>query len=181
MTTTFKITRRLFAAVQTDLVRRHAFASERVGWLICRVGDASDGSLIVLAHEYQPVADTDYLNDPSVGAMMGPAAIRKALQVALSQRASVFHVHLHNHRGPPRLSGTDTRETAKFVPDFWNVRPELPHGAVVLSRDAACGRCWYPGRGPRAIEEFVIVAAHRARIWEAYEEGTRPAKLSRAR
>jgi hypothetical protein len=180
VTITFKITRRLFAAVQTDLLRRHAFAAERVGWLICRVGDAFDGNLIVLAHEYEPVADADYLDDPSVGAMMGPAAIRKALQIALSQRASMFHVHLHDHCSFPRFSATDVRETSKFVPDFWNVRPELPHGAVVLSRDAACGRCWYPGRGQQAIGEFVIVGAPQVRVSEAYEKQTRSPKLSQA-
>jgi hypothetical protein len=164
----FKITRRLFTSVQTDLLRQHAFAAERVGWLSCRVGDAVDGSLLVIAHDYHPVADGDYLDDRSVGAMMGPSAIRTALQLALSRKASMFHVHLHDHDGRPRFSGVDIRETAKFVPDFWHVRPELPHGAVVLSRDAACGQCWYPGRRePQAIAELVIVGAPMVRILEA--------------
>lgn len=179
MKITFRLTRRLFAAVQADLLRPHAFAAERVGWLTCRVGDAADGSLLVLAHHYQPLADADYLDDASVGAMMGPTAIRKALQVALSGKASMFHVHLHDHRGRPGFSGTDSRETAKFVPDFWHVRPELPHGAVVFSRDAACGRLWYPARAQREISEFIIVGAPQVRISEAYGTKTRAPKLSR--
>lgn len=179
MKAAFKITYKLFAAIQADLVRRHAFAAERVGWLRCRVGDAADGTLLILAHDYHPVEDPDYLDDPSVGAMMGPGAIRKALQLALSSKAAMFHVHMHDHRGRPGFSGIDSRETAKFVPDFWKVRPELPHGAVVLSRDSACGRCWYPGRRILDISKFVIVGAPRVRASEAYGPKTRPAKLSR--
>jgi hypothetical protein len=38
----------------------------------------------------------------------------------------------------------DLRETAKFVPDFWHVRPHLVHGAIVLSLDSAAGLCWHP-------------------------------------
>jgi len=180
MKAAFKITYKLFAVIKADLLRRHAFAAERVGWLTCRVGDAVDGTLLTLAHDYHPVEDLDYIDDRSVGAMMGPAAIRKAMQLALTSKAAIFHVHMHDHLGRPGFSGTDSRETAKFVPDFWNVRPELPHGAIVLSRDSACGRCWYPGRRVVEISKFVIVGAPRVRASEGYGQKTRPPKLSRA-
>jgi hypothetical protein len=55
--------------------------------------------LVLLAEGYHPVADDDYIDDPTVGAMMGQEAIRKALKVALLQPVGMFHVHVHEHRG----------------------------------------------------------------------------------
>ena len=154
----FKITERLLSEVKLQLVRPHAFASERVCFLLCRAGLIENGGLVILSHSLHDIADEDYIDDPSVGAMMGPDAIRKALQAAYQQQASMFHVHLHLHEGRPRFSGIDGRETAKFVPDFWNVQPELPHGAIVFSDDSAYGRCWIPGRKvPAEISQFGVV------------------------
>ena len=114
--------------------------------------------MVILAHDLHEVADGDYLDDPGVGAMMGPNAIRKALQTSYNCQASVFHVHLHLHRGRPRFSGVDESETARFVPDFWNVQPELPHGAIVFSEDSACGKSWIPGlEAPVDISQFSVV------------------------
>lgn len=48
---------------------------------------------------------------------------------------SMVHVHLQEHRGRPGFSRTDLSENALFVPDFWNVQPNLPHGAVVFRFD----------------------------------------------
>jgi hypothetical protein len=30
------------------------------------------------------------------------------------------------------------------VPDFWKVSPAMPHGAIVLSSNAAAGQVWCP-------------------------------------
>lgn len=141
----FRITQQLWGAVQKRLERPHPFAFERVGFLLCRPALLEEGGVVILAHCLHEVADEDYFDDPNVGATMGPAAIRKALQVAYNEQASMFHVHLHGHRGRPGFSRVDSMETAKFVPDFWNVQPDLPHGAIVFSDDSAFGRCWIPG------------------------------------
>ena len=154
----FKITKQLWSDAKRKLERPHPFAFERVGFLLCRSGLLEDGGVAILAHSLHEVADDDYLDDPSVGATMGPAAIRKALQSAYNQQASMFHIHLHSHRGRPGFSRVDSTETAKFVPDFWNVQPDLPHGAIVFSEDSACGRCWVPGRRDAVeISQFSIV------------------------
>lgn len=154
----FKLTKRLLERVNVRLQRSHPFAFERVGFLVCRPGLLDGGGVVILAHDLQDVADEDYLDDPGVGAKMGPAAIRKALQTSYNQQSSMFHVHLHLHRGKPHFSGVDETETAKFVPDFWNVQPELPHGAIVFSSDSACGKCWIPGlEGPVDISQFSVV------------------------
>ena len=159
MNTIFKITQRLRADILADLSRPHGCAAERVGFISCRVGPLS-GGMVILAQGFHTVADADYLDDPRVGAMMGPGAIRKALQLAYNQPFSMFHVHLHDHEGQTGFSPVDLRESAKFVPDFFNVRAGLPHGALVLSRSAGCGLCWYPGRRrPTALAKIAFVGA----------------------
>jgi len=166
----FKIGETLLDRVREELSRPHPFAAERVGFLSCRVGALRPAGWVVLAHEFHAVDDADYLRNRSVGAMMGPAAIRKALQVALSREVGMFHVHIHGHRGRPWFSGVDLRETAKFVPDFWHVRPHLVHGAIVLSLDSAAGLCWHPqSPEPLAFSKFSIVGAP-MRLWKGEDE-----------
>lgn len=156
----FRITSDLLAHIRRDLGRSHPFAAERVGFLTCRVGTLARNEFVVLGQTWHPVRDEDYVKDFSVGAMIGPAAFRKILQYGYANRVSVFHVHLHEHDGIPRFSRTDERETEKFVPDFWNVRPEFPHGALVLSNTSVTGRCWCPRASkPIPISEFRIVSA----------------------
>lgn len=147
--------------VRADLARRHAFASERIGFLICRAGRLDDGGVAVLATGYDPIADGDYVDDPTVGAMMGPAAIRKALQRAYNGGArdlGLFHIHMHHHRGMPGFSDVDLSESEQFVPDFFNVAPDMPHGAIVLSLNRATGRCWMPqDEKPLPITHFAMI------------------------
>lgn len=164
----FKITRPLLASAMADLRRPHPFAAERVGFFSCRTA-ALDEGWIVLAHAFHAVKDDDYVHDRSVGAMMGSGAIRGAMQIALTNEVGMFHVHVHAHRGAPSFSGTDRRETANFVPDFWHVRPHLVHGAIVLSLDSATGRCWHPQAvAPLSFTHFHVVGAPMC-SWRAHE------------
>lgn len=160
MTIHLKIPSALLRHIVADLARPHAFAAERVGFLGCKVAALPSDGLLMLARTFHSVADDDYLDDPTVGAMMGPSAIRKALQTAYAESAAMFHVHVHEHYGVPRLSRTDLKSAADFVPDFWHVQPILPHGALVLSLDSIAGLCWIPGRRkPTRISVFTIVGA----------------------
>jgi hypothetical protein len=153
----FKITSQLRAQTMQDLRRRHPFAAERVGFISCRPAKTTRG-LVILGAGYYPVEDEDYIRDRRVGAMLGPSAIRKALQLAYREGVCIFHVHLHDHFGHPGFSSTDLRETAVFVPDFFNVQRSLPHGALVLSRDSAVARCWTrPGNAPEWISDITFV------------------------
>lgn len=157
MNVRFKITAELLAQVRADLVRPHAFAHERVGFI--SAGCSSVGKDIdALARAYRPVRDEDYLNDRSVGAMMDREAIRKALEWSMQARHSMFHVHTHGGQGLPGFSGVDLRENRKFIPDFFKVSARFPHGALVLSDTAASGQIWL-GRTkePVAIDEFVVI------------------------
>jgi hypothetical protein len=90
--------------------------------------------------------------------MMGPGAIRKAMQRAYNggaQDVGLFHVHMHEHRGRPGFSRVDLTEYVKFVPDFFNAVPMMPHGAIVLSADGAIGLCWRTRSAkPEVIDRF---------------------------
>jgi hypothetical protein len=118
-----------------------------------------------LAYAYLAVADEDYIEDPAFGAVIGSGAFRKAMQVAYTQDVGLFHVHLHEHHGIPTPSGIDVRETAKFVPDFFHVRPKLPHGAIVLSSDSMSARIWLSATGkPKLVDEFLVVGSPLLRV-----------------
>ncbi|WP_027168238.1 hypothetical protein [Mesorhizobium sp. WSM3224] len=147
----FKITNALLSTIRTDLHRPHAFAHERVGFIAAGLAAAHD-NLLILAREYRPLHDDEYLEDRSVGAMMSAAAIRRARQWAMDERAAIFHVHTHGGRGVPGFSSIDTRENAKFVPNFVSVAPHAVHGAIVLSDTAAFGQVWL---GRAAAQPFI--------------------------
>jgi len=169
----FRATARFVKDVREDLERSHRFASERVGFISIKAASAPN-RLLLIAERYHPVDDDDYLDDPSVGAMMGQEAIRKALNVALLQPVGMFHVHMHGHKGPPGFSRTDLTEQAHFVPDFFKVRKNRPHGAIVLSHDRATGRVWLNPDRVLDISEFNVVG------WRyTFFEGLR-SRLSRA-
>jgi hypothetical protein len=162
----FKITTALLATIRIDLRRQHPFAHERVGFISAGLS-AVGRDVFILARSYRPVADEDYLRDASVGAMMGPEAIRKALQWAMQDGHALFHVHTHGGRGVPGFSGIDVRENAKFVPDFCKVAPQCVHGAIVLSDNAARGQVWLNRKRPHTfIAQFTEVGAP-LRTWSA--------------
>lgn len=144
----FKITSALLTTIRTDLRRPHTFAHERVAFIAAGLAAAHD-ELLILAREYRPVRDDEYLPDPRVGAMMSAEAIRRARQWAMDGRAAIFHVHTHGGHGVPGFSGVDIRENAKFVPNFVSVAPQCVHGAIVLSDTAAYGQVWLNRTSPK--------------------------------
>lgn len=148
----------LFTELHADLSRPHAFASERVSFLSCCPARLPGCSLLFVGQALHPVDDDDYEEDGSAGAVLGPNAVRKALQYAYSTRVSIFTVHRHEHRGQPQLSRVDMETSERLVTDLWNARPDRPHGAVVLSQDSAFGLLWcYGSRRLVAIQRFAIV------------------------
>ena len=157
----FRATANFMDQVRDDLRRPHDFAYERVGFIAVRAAQGVD-DLVLLAEDYWPVDDADYLRDPTVGAMMGAAAIRKAMQVALQRRVGIFHVHMHERDARLWFSPTDLREQLKFVPDFFNVREDMPHGAIVFGPSEARGRIWKSADDVGTISEFNIVGAQAA-------------------
>jgi hypothetical protein len=162
----FKITSALLATIRIDLRRPHPFAHERVGFIAAGLAAAHD-ELLILAREYRPVRDDEYLADPSVGAMMGAEAIRRARQWAMNDRVAIFHVHMHGGRGIPGFSGVDVRENAKFVPNFVSVAPHAVHGAIVLSDTAAFGQVWLDRKSPQPFIAAFTEVGMSIRSWRA--------------
>jgi hypothetical protein len=75
MTVIYRATEEFMSAVRADLLRPHRFAEERVGFISVRA-TGGQKNLTLIADDYHPVADEDYLPDPNVGAMMGQEALR---------------------------------------------------------------------------------------------------------
>jgi hypothetical protein len=133
MNTLVRIRRDHFRAILADLERPHSHAAERVGFLFCRT--ALDGK-ISLAYDYVPVADSDYVINRSVGACIGSAAIRAAMQRTLDSQDGCFHLHSHGGRGEPWFSLTDLNTANALIPSFQSVSPSSTHGAIVLSQNS---------------------------------------------
>lgn len=153
-----RITRALLGEIHEDLSREHSFAFERVAFVSCNVAVQGNGDLLILASNLHSIADSDYEQDFSVGAMLGPGAFRKALQYAYSTPVAMFHVHCHAHPGLPRFSPIDVRESANFVPDFWKVQPRFPHGTFLFSHDSMTGLAWLPQtHRPVVVSKFSVI------------------------
>ena len=161
MNVTVKIPQVMWKNILRDLARPHAFAFERVGFIACRSAMTGDETMTLYGVHYEPVAEDEYLDDDSAVAVMGPAAIRRALRLALNEGnedVSVLHVHHHFGRGVPRFSVTDARETKIFVPDFFHAAPLVPHGAIVFSNERAYGEIWLQEHSePQQISEIISV------------------------
>ena len=155
-------------------MRPHPFAAERVGFVSVRatgIESGTDKTLLLLAQNYYPVADHDYMRDHSVGAMIGQEALRKALEIGLMNPVGMFHVHMHVFPGRLWFSGTDLREQVRFVPDFFSVRRTMPHGALVLSPENGAGRVWLAPNVVHPISEFNTMGAS-ARFSRSANDGS---------
>lgn len=156
--------------VRNDLMRAHAFAHERIGFISTRAAAGRD-HIVLLADGYHPVADDDYVDDPKVGARIGQNALRKALDLALLSPVGVLHVHMHMEGKRLWFSHIDLTEQLKYVPDFFKVRRTMPHGALVLSPRSAAGRIWFDPHRISPIAEFNFAGA-RLQITSAARDGS---------
>jgi len=157
MSILFRATEAFMASVRSDLERPHTFAHERIGFITIRAAAGKD-HLVMLAEDYHPVADEDYVRDPTVGARIGQDALRKALNLALLNPVGVVHVHMHLFPSD-RLwfSRVDLTEMQNFMPDFFKVGPRMPHGAIVLSPLSAAGLAWTSRTALEPIGEFNFI------------------------
>jgi proteasome lid subunit RPN8/RPN11 len=161
----FRISRALFGQILSDLARPHPVADERVGFVFCRFGMAIAARTLILAHEYMAVLDDEYIDSRAFGALIRGSAFRRALEFTLTEPFGIFHIHLHPHYGPPKPSRIDLNESRKFVPDFFHVQSQLPHGALITSLDSIAGRAWLtPTSRPMTFDKTTVVGSPLA-IW----------------
>jgi hypothetical protein len=150
MIASLRVAQQLWDRTHADLSRPHPFAWERVGFLTCEVQRAPGNVQVLTAQTWHPVDDAHYIDDPTVGALVGPDGFRKMLQQIYNRPSALLHVHRHDHRGHPAFSSIDMRSMLAFVPGFFNACPTLPHGALVLSLDRCVGMLW-PQAGARPV------------------------------
>lgn len=135
-----RLPKRLYQDILADLDRAHAHAYERVGFLFLR-RSRSDAEVILQGVAYEPVQDAHYAPSTDFGAVINADAIRAAMQTAMNESLSAFHVHKHPHHGRPWFSRTDLGSLTELVPAFFGV--DLgPHGALVFSDDKAAALVW---------------------------------------
>ncbi|MHA6279364.1 HesA/MoeB/ThiF family protein [Salinimicrobium sp. CAU 1759] len=134
---TIRIAESLCHQIQKDLSRPHEFALERVGFVSGQSKETGKNEELIIINEYFSVADKDYIADETVGARINGEAIRKAMQLALSKKCSIFHVHEHIGRGAPIFSQTDLDELPRIAEAMINANPRSTHGVLLLSEDKA--------------------------------------------
>jgi hypothetical protein len=102
----------------------------------------------VLLTRYHAIPDDRYIDDPSVGARIGPDAMTWAMQAVYHGRPTregIFHIHMHGCAGETGMSRTDAREVPPMIPGFRSVGREAAHGIVILSLDHGSAWVCLPG------------------------------------
>jgi hypothetical protein len=133
------------AEAMKDLARPHPFASERVGFLAATTAQLGPDHHLVLIAGYQPLPDDHYIDDASVGACIGSAAIRAAMQRVIDENKGQLHVHLHDHAGRTGPSFTDRNGLPPVVRSLATVGPNQASGYLIFSSDSAWAELRVPG------------------------------------
>jgi len=158
-----RLTTTLYNEIMEDLQRTHPYAFERIGFVMGRMGTLDGEVRAILLTRYLPVPDGHYLEDPSVGARLGPEAMTAAMQAVYHGRATkegIFHIHLHLRRGEPGMSATDRAEIPALIPGFQAMGREAAHGIIILSPDHGTGWVWTPCSGePVHAETLSVIGA----------------------
>jgi hypothetical protein len=158
-----RVARSLYEALLADLERPHAFAAERIGFVVVRQVNVSADAALFLLSEFISVPDEHYIDDPRVGARIGTEALTLASHRIYHGRLrgeGVFHVHLHGHGGEPGMSRTDARELPTLIPGFQSVGPGAPHGVIIWSLDHAAVWVGLPGeKNPVRIDKVSVVGS----------------------
>ena len=119
-----------------DLRRQHLFAYERVGFLFTTSKQLSDNTILILAKDYVPVDDENYIEDCNVGAKINSKAIRNAMQRIMEKKEGCFHVHLHDNKGIPSPSFTDKKGLPDVAKSFANISQKQANGILILSENS---------------------------------------------
>ena len=156
--------------ILSDLARPHPFAAERVGFVFGRVGSLATSGKMVLLNRYHAIPDeSQYIDDPTVGARIGSDALTWGMQAVYrgrSTREGIFHIHVHPQKGETGMSRTDSSEIPKLMPGFQSVGREAIHGIIILSLDHGSAWVWVPGRKEPVAVSTVSVIGKPIEIFE---------------
>lgn len=153
-----KITKSVFNYMVEDLSRQHEYAYERVGFLFINKGSLTDNDSLLLATDYIPVADENYIEDQEVGARINSSAIREILQQIYDKGQGVLHVHLHDFDGIPTFSKVDIENLRLLIPSFQNISPQTFNGALLIQNSLLNSIIWLPEEGRfERVDRITIV------------------------
>lgn len=153
-----KLTAALRETILTDLRRPHKFAAERIGFCSVRQTLTGNGVLLLVVG-YSPVADEHYIRDPKVGVRIGEPALTAAMHLAYYGRETstgVFHVHLHNHKGPTGMSRDDQSSIPYVVDGLRQINTKALHGLIIFSADHAYA-CATTANSEKILEEVDVI------------------------
>jgi len=154
---TIRISEELCTRIRKDLSRPHAHAYERVGFLIGRSKTLPENEELICLTEYHPVEDDNYIKDDSVGARINSNAIREAMQIVMTEKCCMFHVHMHFGHGTPEFSETDLTELPGVAQAMINANPNRTHGILLLSENGADALVKENNMPAKAVDKVVIL------------------------
>lgn len=155
-----KIPKQLFSYMLTDIARQHRFAFERVGFLFVNSGKAASGETLILATDYTPVADENYIADPKVGAKINSSAIREVMQKMLDTGHGVLHVHMHDFPGSPNFSRVDIDNLSKLIPSFQATVRNSINGALLVQNNSLLSFVWMEGSAAAIRVNKITIIGH---------------------
>jgi hypothetical protein len=136
----------LYQEAVEDLRRPHPHAYERVGFFSSAVKLLNPQHCLVLLRHYHSVPDEHYLEDPTIGALIGVEAITEAMQRTLNEVSGQFHVHIHEHYGEPGPSLDDIKGLPPVVRSLASTSPQQASGYLIFSNDLAWSEVIVPGQ-----------------------------------
>lgn len=165
-----RLTRALLKQITEDLHRPHPFAAERVGFVFGKLGSLGNGDQAVLLTRYMSLPDDHYERNDKVGAFIGEKAMAEAMNQVFqsrNEREGIFHIHLHEHRGPTGVSEVDQQDVPRMIPNFANVSRNAAHGFIILSEDH--GLAWVRTPDNRTLVEVprIVVSGAPLAIYQA--------------
>jgi len=147
----------IYHGVLKDLRRKHTYAYERVCFMYGRTAQIDDKTIIITCFQFIPVEDHNYILDKTVGAKINSASIREAMQFALDNKCSCFHVHLHDFLGKPTPSSTD-KTLDSLIIDISNVAPDQVHGILILSENGFYAKAKIPNKTDfKLIDQISVI------------------------
>jgi hypothetical protein len=164
-----RMTGLLYEEIKNDLARSHPFAGERVGFVFGKLGSLSNENKIVILTRYHSIPDDQYEEDDTVGARIGSEAMGAAMQAIFQGRAAregIFHIHVHEHQGPTRMSGVDARGLPPMMPGFQSMGRSAAHGIIILSNNHGSGWIWPPSEPEPITADAVTVIGAPVRIFK---------------
>lgn len=166
-----RIADELCQQIRKDLAREHDFAFERVGFVIGKSKELPNNNVLIIITDYVSVDDEHYIEDNSVGARINSEAIRKAMQIAMNKKCSIFHIHEHYGNGTPSFSYTDLDELPGIVDAMINANPDNVHGLILLNEDGINAVVKMKPSGAEAILEKITRVGYPMSFNKAWYEG----------